>query len=148
MFAEGRDARWHTHVELLGQVGLEVSLPNVDLREIEVTGGGDNEHQADGRGLDNCGKYAIVVDAVLLRIAISNKAGLELLDGRVTEAFDIEDVVAIHEVTTAGHLREGNQVPCAESDEAGELLVDGSFPIVSPRARSRGFVATRDRDVA
>ena len=76
VFAEGRDARWHTHVELLGQVGLEVSLPNVDLREIEVTGGGDNEHQADGRGLDNCGKYAIVVDAVLLRIAISNKAGL------------------------------------------------------------------------
>lgn len=95
---EGGDPGGHAHVELLGELGLEVRLADVDLGEVIVAGSGDDEDQADGGRLDHSCKDAVVIDPELLRVTVGHEACLELVHGAIAESLDVEHVVAVHQV--------------------------------------------------
>jgi len=73
---------------------LQISLADVSTREVVVTGCGDREDKAQRGDFGDCGEHAGEVDAPLLRVAVGDKATLELVDAAVLVALDGEDHMA------------------------------------------------------
>jgi hypothetical protein len=73
---------------------LQISLADVSTREVVVTGCGDREDKAQRRDFRDGGEHAVEVDTPLLRVAVGDKATLELVDAAVLIALDGEDHVA------------------------------------------------------
>jgi hypothetical protein len=72
--------------------------------DADPAGGGQDEDEADGGRLDDGSEDAVVVDAELLGVAVGDEPRLELLDGGIAEALDIEDVVAVHQIAATGNF--------------------------------------------
>ena len=97
---------------------MDIGLTDVNLVEVILVEGSDEEEQANGRGFNNGGENTVKIYTVTLCVTIGHEACLKFFDGTIRVALDGEHVVAPHDVGAGWNRREDDDLPRLILDEA------------------------------
>ena len=140
--------RGHAHIKIFLKVSLKESLLDVELPESQPQVGCEGKSQADGGHLDNSGEHILKITSILLGVAISDKAGLELFDAAVGARFEVKDEVTTHNVGPRGEVAPLDKFKSVVSHDAVPLFVDGVGPVGRHGVRYSIFIALGDAAVS
>jgi len=142
-----REARWDVHVQMFRERGLKIGVADIGAGEVVVSGSSEDEDQAEGGNLGNSRKHTMEVNAPFLRVAIGNKATLELLNAAITIAFDGKDHVTAQDVGRRREITKAMKLKGADLEERTEFFLNGVTPIGSFGGRQSLLVGTRYDEV-
>ena len=145
---ENGDTRWWMHVQVGVKLGVDVRLADVNLVEVVIVKGRNDEEEAKSGGLDYSGKDTVEINTMALSVTIGDETCLEFFNATIGIALHGEDVVAMHDVGTIWNGGQPHHLPCVVLDEASELASNGVTPIGGVWRRKRSAVAFGDGDLA